>query len=557
MSKFLEFFGFVSPDEIDDEEFAEEGDVEYEEQNVVANRARKAVSVDDDRAASRAPGREGKPFTFVPSTAIDDQPVSAEGDPIEGFPELTDLSSDLIEKALSDAPQTVPEDAPYTPPWLSVPERVPEVEAPPEPTPAPSFTYRPFAGNVAAEAAPADAQPQKRSFAFVPPAVETEAEPAAYEPVEPEAEPVAYESVEAEAEPAAYESVEPEAEPVVYEPVEAEAEVAYEPAEPEATPPPGGKAARFGGIGSKLKRAFGFAPLEAVEEEETVAVAPEPPEYEPYEAPAREEADVPPLEQPAYEVYEAPVFEAEEPAPQFAAEPVVQEEPAPQFAAEPVIQEESAPQFAAEPVIQEEPAPPFVAEPVIQEEPAPPFAPVAPTPDEAGGVTAYTEAAGEEEQGTGETLKSVSIIAEDAYIDGNVTTSGNIEVLGGISGDVRAKGAVDIRGAIRGDVSGERLGLYGCTVQGDMRASAGILVDAESMVTGNVRTKNLYLDGKLKGNIESEEVSLLRSNAYYVGDLVTGSIAIEGGATIRGNIRTLIEGDVEDPFSPDRISDML
>jgi cytoskeletal protein CcmA (bactofilin family) len=145
----------------------------------------------------------------------------------------------------------------------------------------------------------------------------------------------------------------------------------------------------------------------------------------------------------------------------------------------------------------------------------------------------------------------VSVISEDAYVDGNITTKGDIEIYGGIAGDVKAQGAVDIQGAIRGDVRGEKLGLYGCTVQGDLRASTGILVDAESMVIGDVRTKNIYLDGKLKGDIQSEEVSLLRSNAYYVGDIVTGSIAIEGGATINGNIRTLIEGDVEDPFTPE------
>jgi cytoskeletal protein CcmA (bactofilin family) len=170
-------------------------------------------------------------------------------------------------------------------------------------------------------------------------------------------------------------------------------------------------------------------------------------------------------------------------------------------------------------------------------------------------VAAYTGASGDKEKE--EPKKTLSIISEDAYIDGNLTTSGNIEVLGGISGDVRAKGAVDIRGAIRGDVSGEKLGLYGCTVQGDMRATAGILVDSESMVIGNVRTRNIYLDGKLKGNIESDEVSLLRSNAYYVGDIVTGSIAIEGGATISGNIKTLIEGDIEDPFRADSMSKTL
>jgi cytoskeletal protein CcmA (bactofilin family) len=243
-------------------------------------------------------------------------------------------------------------------------------------------------------------------------------------------------------------------------------------------------------------------------------------------------------------------FEPEQAAP----EPPVQEYVLEQAAPEPPVQEYVPEQAAPEPSVQEYVPEQAVPEPPVQEYVPEQTVPVASASGEPGAsdVAEYA-GAGEGDQAE-EPKRSLSIISDDAYIDGNVTTNGNIEILGGISGDVSAKGAVDVRGAIRGNVSGEKLGLYGCTVQGDMRASAGILVDSESMVIGNVRTKNIYLDGKLKGNIESDEVSLLRSNAYYVGDIVTGSIAIEGGATISGNIRTLIEGDVEDPFRPDRVS---
>ncbi|MDR1292707.1 MAG: polymer-forming cytoskeletal protein [Clostridiales Family XIII bacterium] len=238
-----------------------------------------------------------------------------------------------------------------------------------------------------------------------------------------------------------------------------------------------------------------YVATEAPPREEALDARKEQPAYDPYEAPARDKAYEESLEQPAYEPYGAPVREV---------------------GGEPAL---GQPQSG----------------------------------EAAKGITAYTGAS--EEKETEAPKRTQSIISEDAYIDGNLTTSGNIEVQGGISGDVTAKGAVDIRGAIRGNVSGEKLGLYGCTVQGDMRATTGILVDAESMVIGNIRTKNIYLDGKLKGNIESDEISLLRSNAYYVGDIVTGSIAIEGGATISGNIKTFIEGDgdIEEPFRADAI----
>jgi len=41
---------------------------------------------------------------------------------------------------------------------------------------------------------------------------------------------------------------------------------------------------------------------------------------------------------------------------------------------------------------------------------------------------------------------------------------------------------------------------------------------------------------------------VLRSNSYYIGNVVAGSIAIENGAVVRGSITTLIEGDPEAPF---------
>jgi cytoskeletal protein CcmA (bactofilin family) len=42
---------------------------------------------------------------------------------------------------------------------------------------------------------------------------------------------------------------------------------------------------------------------------------------------------------------------------------------------------------------------------------------------------------------------------------------------------------------------------------------------------------------------------LFRSNAYYIGDIETNSIAIEAGAVISGKITTRVDGDPEEPFS--------
>jgi len=144
--------------------------------------------------------------------------------------------------------------------------------------------------------------------------------------------------------------------------------------------------------------------------------------------------------------------------------------------------------------------------------------------------------------------KGISLISQDTYIDGNIITEGHIEVRGSVKGDIRAKGNVSVTGAIKGDIEGDKIGLYSCKIRGDLHAGTGIVEDAGSVIIGDVDTANIIMDGKLKGDIRADNVVVLRNNAYYLGNVVAGSIAIENGAVISGSITTLIEGDPEAPF---------
>jgi cytoskeletal protein CcmA (bactofilin family) len=504
MSKFLEFFGFVSQEKAEDEVSVEEkvqgsGEWETPSYRDPAPGYEQETALDYERSAARDTEEE------VAST---DAYIDREVAP----PTQRSKESYTFDVSRTEAAQTE-EAVAFRIEDVSVDPQTEATERAPD---APVFTYKPMKKNSDAEDyAQRETERPKKAFAFVPPTAD--------EPIE------APKAVEAEAPPVAAESAEPVA------------SVETSPAEGAFTEtPPAEAAPAYTPHEAPVPEAIPEQPIYTPYEAPVREAAPEQPAYTPYEAPAREEVPEAAPEQPTYTPYEEPVREESLEA--------LPETPA----YEAVAQAEAVP----DPAIQETFISPVASEPTTQEEYIPRTTSAASEEGEigSGDVTAYTGTTADEPEE--EKPRSLSVISEDAYIDGDVTTSGNIEVQGGISGNVRAKGAVDVRGAIRGSVSGEKLGLYGCTVQGDMRATTGILIDAESMVIGDVKTKNIYLDGKLKGNIESEDVSLLRSNAYYVGDIVTGSIAIEGGATISGNIRTLIEGDVEDPFRPDSMPDM-
>jgi cytoskeletal protein CcmA (bactofilin family) len=143
---------------------------------------------------------------------------------------------------------------------------------------------------------------------------------------------------------------------------------------------------------------------------------------------------------------------------------------------------------------------------------------------------------------------SISLIAKEAFVTGDIMTQGHIDIVGKVNGDVEAKGNVAVQGVIKGNVAGEKIGLYECRIKGDLKANTGVVADSRSTVIGDIETKNIILDGKLKGDINAENVVVLRSNAYYVGDLITESLAIEAGAVINGNVRMLVDGDPDAPF---------
>jgi len=144
--------------------------------------------------------------------------------------------------------------------------------------------------------------------------------------------------------------------------------------------------------------------------------------------------------------------------------------------------------------------------------------------------------------------KGISIITREATVLGDIITEGHIDIIGKVRGNVSAQGDVAVHGQVRGDIGGEKIGMYNSRVRGNLNAGQGIIVDENSIIDGDVNTKNIIFDGKVKGNIDAESVVVLRSHSYTLGDVTASSLAVEPGAIINGNVRTIVDGDLEAPF---------
>jgi len=142
----------------------------------------------------------------------------------------------------------------------------------------------------------------------------------------------------------------------------------------------------------------------------------------------------------------------------------------------------------------------------------------------------------------------VSLISKEATVLGDIITEGHIDIVGKVRGNVEAEGNVAVRGLVSGDLSGEKIGLYKCRVKGKLSAGTGVVIDSDSVIIGDVDTENVVLGGKLKGDIKAMKMAVIRSDAYFLGDVETESLAVESGAVVNGNVRTVVQGDLEAPF---------
>lgn len=98
-----------------------------------------------------------------------------------------------------------------------------------------------------------------------------------------------------------------------------------------------------------------------------------------------------------------------------------------------------------------------------------------------------------------------SIISPDLKVEGNLTSSGDIQVDGTVEGDV---------------------------------TSRGLTVGDGAMVRGTLVAETIRVYGSVTGTIKANSV-VLASSAKVDGDITHGSLSMEAGASLAGQIKRL------------------
>lgn len=118
------------------------------------------------------------------------------------------------------------------------------------------------------------------------------------------------------------------------------------------------------------------------------------------------------------------------------------------------------------------------------------------------------------------------------------STGSSINLIGAgtvIEGDIRSNGDIRIDGSVYGHVI----------------SKAKVVIGTTGLVEGDVSCQNADVSGTVKGKTSINELLFLKASSKISGDIVTGKLVVEVGATFTGscNMGPLIK-DIKDADKP-------
>jgi cytoskeletal protein CcmA (bactofilin family) len=104
-----------------------------------------------------------------------------------------------------------------------------------------------------------------------------------------------------------------------------------------------------------------------------------------------------------------------------------------------------------------------------------------------------------------EISNSSNVIGKGTILEGNIETFGNIRIEGKVRGNITSKSKVALGNG--------------------------------SHVDGNITAQNADIEGDVKGKIEIGEMLILKATAVIHGDILTGKLVVEPGASFNGTCK--------------------
>lgn len=127
-----------------------------------------------------------------------------------------------------------------------------------------------------------------------------------------------------------------------------------------------------------------------------------------------------------------------------------------------------------------------------------------------------------------------AVITEGMRINGNLESTGSVEVRGTVIGDVKCSGKLVVTGMITGNTQSAEFFADNARIQGEILAEGTVKIGSGSVIVGNISSASSVIAGAVKGDIDVRGPVVVDTSAVVVGNIKSRTVQINNGAVIEG-----------------------
>ncbi len=127
-----------------------------------------------------------------------------------------------------------------------------------------------------------------------------------------------------------------------------------------------------------------------------------------------------------------------------------------------------------------------------------------------------------------------AVITAGMRIDGDVTTSGSLDVIGKINGNVTANGKLSVTGSLEGNLNAAEIYAENARITGEVRSQGAAKIGQSTVIIGNIFATSAVVAGAVKGDIDVHGPVVLDTTAIVMGNIKSQSVQINNGAVVEG-----------------------
>ncbi|MCR5177505.1 MAG: polymer-forming cytoskeletal protein [Lachnospiraceae bacterium] len=127
-----------------------------------------------------------------------------------------------------------------------------------------------------------------------------------------------------------------------------------------------------------------------------------------------------------------------------------------------------------------------------------------------------------------------AVITAGMLINGDVTTSGSLDVIGKINGNVTAYGKLNVTGTLDGNLTAAEIYAENARITGEVRSQGAAKIGQSTVIIGNIYATSAVVAGAVKGDIDVHGPVVLDTTAIVMGNIKSQSVQINNGAVVEG-----------------------